>query len=102
MNELNKLIEQYERETGEKALIPERLGFHAEHYSNRFIVWAIAILASRPTCGVEQRKFLDEVEKLKYEVVLGCDGLAKELGDDQPIIYGSDFTVNLQKVIKGK
>lgn len=59
-------------------------------------------LASRPTCGKEQRKFLDEVEKLKYEVILGCDGLAKELGDDQPIIYGSDFDSDLQKVIKGE
>ena len=96
MNELNKLIQQYETENPDKKAADRFQNMN--HWGGDFVLW----LASRPTCGVEQRLFLDEVEKLKYEVVLGCDGLAKELGDDQPIIYGSDFTVNLQKVIKGK
>ena len=96
MNELNKLIQQYETENPDKKAAYRFQNMN--HWGGDFVLW----LASRPTCGVEQRKFLDEVEKLKYEVVLGCDGLAKELGDDQPIIYGSDFSANLSKVIKGE
>ena len=96
MNELNKLIQQYETENPDKKAAYRFQNMN--HWGGDFVLW----LASRPTCGVEQRLFLDEIEKLKYEVVLGCDGLAKELGDDQPIIYGSDFSANLSKVIKGE
>lgn len=102
MNELNKLIEQFAKEEDTPAFMIHALIREVEDEKGTWLNKLLDWLASRPTCGVEQRKFLDEVEKLKYEVVLGCDGLAKELGDDQPIIYGSDFTVNLQKVIKGK
>lgn len=104
MNELNKLIEQYPGDQKEILEYVKTLSW-GQTSRERKLYKFLKYFASRPTCGKEQRKFLDEVEKLKYEVVLGCDGLAKELGkvfDDQPIIYGSDFTVNLQKVIKGK
>lgn len=101
MNELNKLIGTA-YVLGKSA---EKDGLSSQDQKDELDAMLLKlneILATRPTCGKEQRLFLDEVEKLKYEVVLGCDGLAKELGDDQPIIYGSDFTVNLQKVIKGE
>ena len=55
MTPLDKLIQQYERENpGETAYVnpPMNLDF-----SSKFTRW----LASRPTCGKEQRKFLDEV-----------------------------------------
>jgi hypothetical protein len=58
--ELTKLIEQYERETGKKAKVGIN-GF--EIFTTKFVLW----LASRPTCGLEQRRFLDELEKMyKY------------------------------------
>ncbi len=73
--ELTKLIEQYERENpGEKAFSGE-FGWR-----EKFVLW----LASRPTCGVEARKFLNEVEELNanqverlYEVVCFASDLSK-------------------------
>ena len=59
------------------------------------------ILSTIHVCGEEQRKFLDEVEKLNYEVLVGY-GVAKQLGDDEPIIYESDFIADLAKVIRGE
>lgn len=60
-----------------------------------------SILASRPTCGKEQRKFLDEVEK-KAEV----DNYDYEPGGAHPgyflIIDDCDFeNIDLHKVTKG-
>ena len=65
MNQLTKLIEQYGKETRYRAMNWEG-GF-----SIQFVEW----LASRPTCGEEQRKFLDEVENFRIEDGLGifCD-----------------------------
>ena len=77
MNELNKLVQQYERETGKKAKISLGLDFY--QWSDGFVEWLVESFMnsfqhmgsqiksseSRPTCGKEQRKFLDEVEKLE-------------------------------------
>jgi len=94
MNQLTKLIEQYERETGYRAMNWEG-GF-----SIQFVEW----LASRPTCGEEQRKFLDEVEK-------GALSCYDELSNPKKYIlrfgngyrlYDGDFQgIDLSKVIKG-
>ena len=85
MNEPNKLIEQYERENpGTKAKLD--LGYGHYRWYDQFVLW----LASRPTCGVEQRKFLDEVERLVYS------------SDDRFFILQKLFKADLQKVIQGE
>jgi hypothetical protein len=87
--ELTKLIEQYERENpGEKAFSGE-FGWR-----EKFVLW----LASRPTCGVEQRNFLDEVEKKgKYNFKVKVIEISAYSELDQ-----DDFTADLSKVIKGE
>lgn len=91
MNQLNKLIEQYERENpGKKAY--SNLNNNTRLYHDEFVEW----LASRPTCGKEQRKFLDEVEKLNIKEGIVFDD------DASSILYASDFEADLQKVIKGE
>lgn len=100
---LDKLIEQYERETG-------KLGFRGE-WDHEFVEW----LASRPTCGIEQRKFLDEVEKLdefKYLSYSDDDGegevvglfykTCREDGLEESVLFDYDFIADLSKVIKGE
>jgi hypothetical protein len=54
MNQLDKVIKQFETETGELAK-PN----YMTSYDEKFVLW----LASRPICGKEQRLFLDEIEK---------------------------------------
>ena len=96
MTPLNKLIEQYERENpGETAYVnpPMNLDF-----SSKFTRW----LASRPTCGKEQRKFLDEVEK-NFEMP-NTDDKTIQHKFGESLIDGYDFEdiCDLQKVVKGE
>jgi hypothetical protein len=109
MNELNKLIEQYERENpGKKARwednpLVQPLSLNQKPYfkqysgfTNDFVLW----LASRPTCGIEQRKFLDEIEKGKY-----YKGIASNTGGILlPLLYipQDSFESDLQKVTQGE
>ena len=89
MNQLNKLIEQYETENpGKKAYYSYRMGQIPDRPNPRFMDW-MAELASRPTCGVEQRKFLDEVEKLMNVPESG-------------FITLNEFQSDIKKVIQGK
>ncbi len=112
MDQLNKLIKQYERENpGQKAkdsyycLSTDK---DIEFYTDDFVLW----LASRPTCGVEQRLFLDDIEKMSEYIpprktydsmeisasIIGSD-------DKDPYCYElwqCDFTADLSKVIKGE
>ena len=102
MTELNKLIEQYERETGKTAKVnvyTDSGNCVCSIYSEHFVFW----LASRPSCGVEQRKFLGEVEtksaynemyKMLY-VPIDHDGTFGKL-------YQRDFDADLSKVVKGE
>jgi len=85
MNQLNKLIELYERENPGKSAIVD-IGHLITVYTDDFVLW----LASRPTCGKEQRKFLDEVELVIYR------------SDDTFVVLNQRFKTDLQKVIKGK
>jgi len=110
MNELNKLIEKWCGEEGTPAFMIHALIKEVEDekgtWLNKLLLW----LASRPTCGEEQRKFLDEVEKR---------GEFEEIGDDiqQIIIYDEEANhddmasvinnvslegIDLSKVIKGE
>ena len=103
MNELNKLIQQYETENPGKKAKPQ--------YMTSYDADFVEFLASRPTCGKEQRKFLDvlglkgKFSKTNYAVTVG--------EDDDSLILGSDFYlldvarnqkdyVDFEKVIKGK
>ncbi len=84
---MNKLIEQYELETGKTAKVnvyTDSGNCVCSIYGEPFVFW----LASRPTCGVEQRKFLDEVEKFDLNI--------------QGIIMCGDFKADIKKVIKGE
>ena len=81
MNQLNKLIEQYETENPGKKAKPQ--------YMTSYDADFVEFLASRPTCGVEQRKCLDEVEKLMNVPESG-------------FITLNEFQSDIKKVIQGK
>ena len=89
MNELNKLIQQYETENPGKKAKPQ--------YMTSYDADFVEFLASRPTCGVEQRKFLDEIRE-KGEWVAGND--ARYIGEVR--LDQSDFRCNLQELMEGK
>jgi hypothetical protein len=60
------------------------------------------ILASRPTCGKEQRLFLDEIEKnYTYNEYMGHPKIAYETFIKNGIIQ-EHFTAKLRKVINGE
>ena len=88
MNQLTKLIQQYEAENpGKKAKTEYTFGrVTIKVYTDEFVL----CLASRSTCGKEQRKFLDEVELVIYR------------SDDTFVVLNQRFKTDLQKVIKGK
>jgi len=105
MNQLNKLIELYERENPGKSAIVD-IGHLITVYTDDFVLW----LASRPTCGKEQRKFLDEVEN---SGIIDQYANVKDDGCDQfNIIIGGETTIHdldfypaikdIKKVIKGE
>ena len=75
---LDKLIEQYESETTGNAIARK---YDDNLYSDDFVLW----LANRPTCGLEQRKFLDEIELY---------GSTK--------IHRLQYQCDLSKVVKGE
>ena len=94
MNELNKLIQQYETENPGKKAKPQ--------YMTSYDADFVEFLASRPTCGKEQRKFLDEVEKEGEYVDDGRRfGKGIDIGKISAI-YQFDTKADLQKVIKGE
>ena len=87
MNQLTKLIIEYEKETGYSSMNWEG-GF-----SIQFVEW----LASRPTCGEEQRKFLDEVENFRIEDGLGI------FCDNEIVYLSKNFNhLDINRVIKGE
>jgi len=106
MNQLTKLIEQYEEATGRPAFEGDING-NCDFYKN-FVKW----LASRPTCGEEQRKFLDGIEKMseyipprktydRMEISASIIGSHEK----DPYCYElwqCDFTADLSKVIRGE
>jgi len=101
MNQLNKLIQQYEAENpGKKAKTEYTFGrVTIKVYTDEFVLW----LASRPTCGKEQRLFLDEVEKFNYRKVnIGTTDECITSDDCGVIIWQSKFIADLQKVTKGE
>lgn len=61
-------------------------------------------LASRPTCGVEQRLFLDDIEKTYKFKDMGMGVLIKKKNwrHDVTEIMQKDFAADLSKVIKGE
>lgn len=72
--------------------------YHIHWNENEFSDALDEILASRPTCGVEQRLFLDEVEK--HGKLITAHGVTK-IYHNGSVMYDSEFK-NLDKVIKGE
>ena len=92
MNELNKLIQQYETENPGKKAKPQ--------YMTSYDADFVEFLASRPTCGKEQRLFLDEVEKFQLSP---SSVIQKENVHLRDFVDLCNYTrSDLQKVIKGK
>ena len=119
MNQLNKLIEQLENtlDSARKMYHNSEQWYSEPEYNDTYEMRLnkcfddLKAFASRPTCGVEQRKFLDvlglkgKFSKTNYAVTVG--------EDDDSLILGSDFYlldvarnqkdyVDLQKVLKGE
>lgn len=62
MNQLDKLIEQYERENPDLPKAVQWVNSVISFYADEFVKWQaseIEKLASRPTCTANERKFLD-------------------------------------------
>ena len=107
MNELNKLIEKWCGEEGTPAFMIHALIKEVEDekgtWLNKLLLW----LASRPTCGEEQRKFLDEVEKFTLtrnqtrpvELNLFKTSMKPQR---MSYLHQFHFTADLQKVINGE
>jgi len=108
MNQLTKLIQQYEAENpGKKAKTEYTFGrVTIKVYTDEFVL----CLASRSTCGKEQRLFLDEVEN---SGIIDQYANVKDDGCDQfNIIIGGETTIHdldfypaikdIKKVIKGE
>lgn len=99
MNEqLNKLIEQAFKEN--VSADPHTGNLCGK---NDFMYAVKEILDSRPTCGVEQRKFLDVIEK-DGVIEDGNLGQTMYIGEtSMSEISSNDFNpISLEKVIKGK
>jgi hypothetical protein len=101
MNELNKLIEQFAKEEDTPAFMIHALIREVEDEKGTWLNKLLDWLASRPTCGVEQRKFLDEVENDEYYIDERNNIRHKKTG---LVAHGVDFEgiCDLQKVIKGE
>lgn len=91
MNELNKLVKQYEKENpGERATLDGLI------FAKSFIEWQ---LATRPTCGKEQRKFLSIIEQESSYIT----GKRPRITFRNVNIPKEKFTeLDLLKVIKGE
>lgn len=93
MSNLEKSIQEYENKTGLKS------------YSDDFDEWTfdfVQWLASRPTCGIEQRLFLDEIEK-DGEIVNGSDlSVTKKEHPPWNYFFGEYFNCDFNKVINGE
>ena len=93
MNQLNKLIEQYETENPGKKAKPQ--------YMTSYDADFVEFFASRPTCGKEQRLFLDEIRE-KFYYNKEEQGLTNQ-GNEYDILYQDTFTkCNLQELMEGK
>ena len=90
MNQLTKLIEQWCGDDQDSARGFIEL-FNYDKKQAKSWTRFVEFLASRPTCGEEQRKFLDEVEKYGH--------LLKRT---QKIGFAPNEEYDIEKVIKGE
>ncbi len=67
MNELEQLIDQYDSREENKKSHPNKRTYARLDSGGFTVMFVEFILASRPSCGVEQRKLLDEMEKGNYQ-----------------------------------
>ena len=60
MEQLTKLIKQYEKENPDKPKVIQWLNNFISFYHREFVLW----LASRPSCTPTERKFLDRLKRI--------------------------------------
>ncbi|ATN95017.1 hypothetical protein [Leptospira phage LE4] len=101
MNQLNKLIQQFAKEEDTPAFMIHALIREVEDEKGTWLNKLLEFLASRPTCGVEQRKFLDEVERFIIVDDLSGQAIARK-ESESPVMFQVHYIADLQKVIKGK
>ena len=111
MDQLTKLIEQWCGDDQDSARGFIEL-FNYDKKQAKSWTRFVEFLASHPTCGEEQRKFLDGIEKMSEYIPPrktydGMETSASIIGshDKDPHCYEfwqCDFTADLEKVIKGK
>lgn len=95
--ELTKLIEQCCEEKGLPSFMVKGLIKEVENEKGIWLNTLLEWLASRPTCGEEQRKFLDEVENFRIEDGLGI------FCDNEIVYLSKNFNhLDINRVIKGE
>lgn len=102
MDQLTKLIEQWCGDDQDSARGFIEL-FNYDKKQAKSWTRFVEFLASHPTCGEEQRKFLDEIEKTYKFKDMGMGVLIKKKNwrHDVTEIMQKDFAADLSKVIKG-
>ncbi len=102
MNQLTKLIEQWCGDDQDSARGFIEL-FNYDKKQAKSWTRFVEFLASRPTCGEEQRKFLDELEKLQ-KTHKEKDTLYRLAGHDYGAsqLWQGHFSANILKVIRGE
>jgi hypothetical protein len=94
MNQLTKLIEQWCGDDQDSARGFIEL-FNYDKKQAKSWTRFVEFLASRPTCGEEQRKFLDEIRE-KGEWASGHGAIWLDNGSE---ISQSDFETNLKELV---
>ena len=95
--ELTKLIEQWCGDDQDSARGFIEL-FNYDKKQAKSWTRFVEFLASRPTCGEEQRRFLDEIEKYIFNHLI-C-GYVADQGDS--MLFQSEFESSIEKVINGE
>jgi hypothetical protein len=94
--ELTKLIEQCCEEKGLPSFMVKGLIKEVENEKGTWLNTLLEWLASRPTCGKEQRLFLDEIREKAFVNKQG------EISVNGVNLHDLDFESDIEKVIKGE
>ena len=99
--ELTKLIEQCCEEKGLPSFMVKGLIKEVENEKGTWLNTLLEWLASRPTCGKEQRLFLNEVEANWYYDEDNDFIANTDQGQESNIFADEMESVDLRKVIRG-
>jgi hypothetical protein len=101
MNQLTKLIEQCCEEKGLPSFIVNGLIKEVENEKGTWLNTLLEWLASRPTCGEEQRKFLDGIENNFLPIAPGDYEIIEHNNGDSALESWDFGEIDFEKVIKG-